>query len=236
MQQSLDQLPGFRRRFRITPSLNSVRAEVEDDFHCMSLTVHHRDGIATKIEPAIARAPWSTCPGAIEQLKRTFTGVALSAFGERGEKRANCTHLHDLATLGAAHASDTFPVIYDVLVSDPIDGRRDSELRCNGRTLLRLVLMDGQVSEPKEFAGATLDKLGPWIDSLEPKFREGARVLRWATMIANGRTIPMERQSDALRMPIGGCFTFQPEVRIAARRIGKIRDFSSGASQPLETV
>jgi hypothetical protein len=236
MQHPLDQLPGFRRRFRITPSANSVRAEVEDDYHCMSVTVHHRDGIATEIEPAMIRAPWSTCPGAIDKLKRTFTGVALDAFGERGEKRANCTHLHDLATLGAAHASDKQPLIYDVLVSDPVGGRRDSELRCDGRTLLRLALKDGQVVEPEEFAGVTLDKLGPWIDSLEPQFREGARVLRWATMIANGRTIPLERQSDASRMPIGGCFTFQPDVRVSAKRIGKIRDFSSGISQPLATI
>jgi hypothetical protein len=214
--------------------VHSVRAEIEDDYHCMSLTVHHRDGIATKIDPEIKRAPWSTCPGAIEQLKQTFTGVALQAFAERGEKRNNCTHLHDLATLGATHAADDQPLVYDVLVSDPIDGRREAELRCNGLMLLRLVLMNGQVSEPKEFAGATLDKLGPWIASLQPHLQEGARVLRWGTMIANGRSIPLERQSDASRMPVGNCFTFQPLVRTAAKRIGEIRDFSKGTLQPLE--
>jgi hypothetical protein len=53
-------------------------------------------------------------------------------------------------------------------------------------------------------------------------------------MIANGRTIPLERQSDASRMPVGNCYTFQPQVRAAARRIGEIRDFSRGPSQPLE--
>jgi len=232
---ALDNVPGFRRRFRITPGVDSVRAEIEDDYHCMSLTVHHRDGIATMIEPAIKRAPWSTCPGAIETLKQTFTGVALQAFAERGEKRTNCTHLHDLATLSAAHAADDQPLVYDVLVSDPIDGRREAELRCNGLAVLRLVLMNSQVSEPKEFAGATLDKLGPWIASLQPHLQEGARVLRWGTMIANGRSIPLERQSDASRMPVGNCFTFQPLVRTAAKRIGEIRDFSKGTLQPLET-
>ena len=231
---SLDELPGFRRRFRITPGAGWVRAEVEDDYHCMSLTVQHRDGIATTVEPAIQRAPWSTCPGAVEQLKQTFTGVALEGFAERGEKRANCTHLHDLATLGAAHAFDDEPLVYDVLVSDPVDGRRQSELRCNGVARLRLVLVDGQVVDPPEFAGVTLDKLGPWIASLEPRLQEGARVLRWGTMIANGRAIPLERQSDASRMPIGNCFTFQPLMRAAARRIGEIRDFSAGTEQPLQ--
>jgi len=231
---TLDELPGFRRRFSIVPGAGWVRAEVEDDFHCMSLTVHHCDGIATSIEPAILRAPWSTCPGAVEQLKQTFTGVALEAFAERGEKRSNCTHLHDLATLGAAHAFDDKPLVYDVLVSDPVDARRQSELRCNGVAQLRLVHMDGRLVDPPELAGVTLDKLGPWIASLEPQFQEGARVLRWGMMLANGRTIPLERQSDALRMPVGNCFTFQPQVRTAAKRIGEIRDFSRGPSQPLE--
>jgi len=234
LDSSLDELPGFRRRFRITPGAGWVRAEVEDDFHCMSLTVRHRDGIATMIEPAIVRAPWSTCPGAVEQLKQTFSGVALEAFAERGEKRSNCTHLHDLATLAAAHAFDDKPLVYDVLVSDPVEGRRESELRRNGVAQLRLVHVDGRIVDPAEFAGVTLDKLGPWIASLEPQFQESARVLRWGTMIANGRTIPLERQSDASRMPVGNCYTFQPQVRAAAKRIGEIRDFSRGVSQPLE--
>jgi hypothetical protein len=199
----------------------------------MSLTVQHRDGIATSLEPAIVRAPWSTCPGAVEQLKQTFTGVALEAFGERGEKRSNCTHLHDLATLGAAHAFDDEPVIYDVLVSDPVDGRRQAELRRNGVVQLRLAHVDGRLVDPPELTGMTLDKLGPWIASLDPQLQEGARVLRWGTMIANGRTIPMERQSDASRFPVGNCFTFQPQMRIAAKRIGEIRDFGAGAGQPL---
>jgi len=232
----VDELPGFRRRFRVTPGAGWVRTEVEDDFHCMSLTIHHRDGIAMLIEPAIQRAPWSTCPGAVEQLEQTFTGVALEAFAERGEKRSNCTHLHDLATLGAAHAFDVEPLVYDVLVSDPVDGRRQSELRRNGVAQLRLTDVDGRLVDPPEIAGLTLDKLGPWIASLDPQLQEGARVLRWASMIAHGRTIPMERQSDALRMPLGNCFTFQPQMRVAAKRIGEIRDFSRGAQQPLESM
>lgn len=234
LDQDLDNLPGFRRRFRFTPGAGWVRSEVEDDYHCMSVTVHHRDGIAAKIDAAILRAPWSTCPGAVAQLEQTFSGVALDAFAERGEKRSNCTHLHDLATLGAAHAFDDEPLIYDVLVSDPSDGRRVAELRRNGITVLRLVHMDGRLVEPAEFAGVTLDKLGPWIASLDPHLQEAARILRWGTMLANGRTIPLERQSDASRMPVGNCFTFQPQVRNEAKRIGEIRDFSRGAAQPLE--
>jgi len=231
---TLDNLPGFRRRFRVTPAPGVVRTEVEDDFHCMSVTVHHRDGVTTSIEPALERAPWSTCPGAVDQLKQTFSGVALVAFADRGEKRANCTHLHDLATLAATHALDSEPLVYDVLVSDPIAGRRDIELRRNGQAVLRWAQVDGRMVEPHELAGMTLDKLSPWIASLDPQQQEAARLLRWAAMIANGRTLPIERQSDASRMPAGNCYTFQPDRMVQAKRTGEIRDFSRGAAQPLQ--
>jgi hypothetical protein len=231
---TLDNLPGFRRRFRITPAPGVVCTEVEDDFHCMSVTVHHRDGVTTAIEPVLERAPWSTCPGAVDRLKQTFDGVALAAFADRGEKRANCTHLHDLATLAATHAFDGEQIVYDILVSDPVAGRRDIELRRNGQMVFRWAQVDGRMVEPAELAGMTLDKLSPWIASLEPHLQEGARLLRWGAMIANGRTIPLERQSDATRMPVGNCYTFQSERMVHARRIGEIRDFSDGVAQPLQ--
>jgi hypothetical protein len=230
----LDDLFGFRRRFRITPAEHSVRAEVEDDFHCMSVTIRHRDGLATAIESAVVRAPWTTCPGAVSQLEQTFTNVRLDEFAARGEKLANCTHLHDLATLGAAHAADNEPLVYDILVSDPVDGRRRSELRRNGVTLMSWVLEGMRVVEPSELGGMTLDKLGAWISSLDPQMREAARVLRWGTMIAHGRTIPLEQQSDATKMPVGNCYTFQPQRSIRAKRVGEIRDFSRGTARPLE--
>src|SRR5690242_9558027 len=69
----LANLPGFRRRFRITPATGVVSAEVEDDFHCMSVTVRHRNGVTTAVEPVLFRAPWTTCPGAVERLKQTFS-------------------------------------------------------------------------------------------------------------------------------------------------------------------
>lgn len=228
-----DLAPGFRRRFRVSPGREAVRAEVEDDFHCMSVTVQHRDGVATLIEADMERAPWTTCPGAVRQLQSTFTGVALADFAGRGEKRENCTHLHDLATLAATHAFDATPLVYDVVVSDPVDGRNEALVRRNGEELLHWTLDGGVVTQPAEIAGLTLDRLGRWIVSLDPPLAEAARVLRWGAMIAHGRIIPLERQSDATRMPMGSCYTFQPDRRNAARRIGEIRDFSRGSVQPL---
>ena len=227
----IDTLPGFRRRFIVTPTSDRVSSEVEDDYHCMGVTIHHNGRVATKVESVMQRAPWTTCPGAVARLEQTFTGVPLDGFAARGEKRANCTHLHDLAVLAAAHASDSDPLVYDILVSDPVEGRRRMELRRNGTRVLGWVEADGQIVEPAELAGVAFTK--GWIDSLDPAGQEAARLLRWGAILAHGRTIAWERQSDSSRLPIGNCYTFQPERITAAKRVGMIRDFSQGP-RPLE--
>lgn len=228
----LDQLPGFRRRFRVIPAEGRVQAEVEDDFHRMSVIVHHDGATATAIEPDMRRAPWTTCPGAIDKLKQTFAGVALKDFPIRGEKKINCTHLYDLAILAAEHAFDQAPTIYDILVSDPVDGRRRAELRKNGVALLAWTEEKFRLVEPPEVAGLTLDKLRTWIETLDPSKQRAAKLLQWGNMIANGRGIPLEQQSDATKMP-PNCYSFQPERAVSATRVGVIRDFSGGDAEPL---
>jgi hypothetical protein len=207
---------------------------VEDDYHCMSVIVYHDGVIATAVEPDMRRAPWTTCPGAPEQLKQTFTGIALKDFARRGEKLTNCTHLHDLAVLAAGHAFDPAQSVYDILVSDPVEGKRRAELRCNGKTLLGWTEASFVLVEPEEAAGMRLDNMRPWIDSLAPELQEPARLLRWGNMIANGRIIPLAQQSDATKMP-PSCYTFQPQRAVIATRVGLIKDFSDGAVQPLES-
>jgi hypothetical protein len=233
MEQNIDQLPGFRRRFRVSSGPGWVRSAVEDDYHCMQVTLRHSQGRVSAVEPVMARAPWTTCPGAVEQLKASFTGVALDRFATRGEKSENCTHLHDLALLAAAHAQDSSPLVYDILVSDPVEGRRRSELRRNGERLLRWVEQNGCIAEPAELAGLRLDQLRSWIESLDPPRQEAARLLRWGAILAHGRGIPLERQSDARRMP-PNCYTFQPQRVAGATRCGLISDFSQGGPQPLD--
>src|SRR3546814_1285428 len=78
----------------------------------------------------------------------------------------------------------------------------------------------------------TLDKLRPWIEAQDAPTQEAARLLRWANMIANGRLIPIEKQSDATRMP-STCYSFQPERKTIAKRVGVIRDFRKEQTQPL---
>jgi hypothetical protein len=233
----IDDLPGYRRRLRVTPSQGRVLAELEDDYHCMAVTVHHDGRAATAVEPVMDRAPWSTCPGAVAVLEQTFAGIALENFASRGEKRANCTHLHDLAVLAAVHAHDTAATVFDILVSDPIAGRSEAELRRNGVTVLDWSVVKGRIVAPAPWAGLDLDNMRNWIESLDRDTREAARLLRWGTMVAHGRTLPADWAAGTGNMASGSrCFTFQPHKVGAAKHVGAIYDFSRGTARPLDSA
>jgi len=229
----IDALPGYRRRFVVTPQAGQVRADLEDDYHCMSVVVDHAGGIATAVDAVMHRAPWTTCPGAEAMLADTFTGVALADFAARGEKAQNCTHLYDLATLAAAHAGDAQPTVYDVLTSDPVDRISRAELRRDGEVIFAWTLDYFTIVAPADVAGIELTKLKPLFERLDPLGQEAAKILRWGIMVGSGRMIPLANQSDATKIP-SNCFTFQPAMKIVAQRVGVIRDFSTGAASPLD--
>lgn len=226
-------MPGFRRRLIVSPHADRVTAAVEDDYHCMAVTLRHDGEAVTAVDAIMDRAPWTTCPGAPLTLKATFEGVALTEVAARGEKQANCTHLHDLAVLAAAHAHGAGPTTYDILVCDPVDGRVVAEIRRDGVAVHRIEHRDDIVTSPAEIAGVSLFKLRGWIDSLNGLDREAARLLQWGAILAHGRMIPMERQSDASRMP-PNCYTFQPDNKVLARRVGEVVDFTRVSAQPLD--
>jgi hypothetical protein len=233
MRQAIDDLPGYRRRIRIAPGPGAVLAMLEDDMHCMAVTLRHEGGIVTAVEPVMERAPWTTCPGAKARLIATFAGQPLGEVTARREKRANCTHLHDLACFAAAHARDPAPLTYDLLISDPVAGARALELRRDGETVLRWREKDGVLVEPASAAGLPLMSLREWIGTLPAAEQEPARALQWAGLVAHGRTIPIEQQSIASDIP-PNCYTFQPERAAVAVRNGVMRDFSDGSHAPLE--
>ncbi len=233
MTTTIDDLPGYRRRIRIEPSDGAVLAMLEDDMHCMAVTLRHADGVVTAVEPVMERAPWTTCPGAPAQLIATFAGQPLAEVTSRREKRANCTHLHDLAVFAAAHAGDPEGLTYDVLVSDPIDGERVLELRRDGAVVLRWRERDGLLAEPESAAGLSLMNLREWIATLPAAEQEPARTLQWAGLVSHGRTLLPEQYARASGMP-PNCYTFQPERAVHAVRVGVPRNFSGRSGVPLE--
>jgi hypothetical protein len=230
----LDALPGFRRRFVVNPAPGRVRCDLEDDYHRMGIVLRHDGEVATSVEAEMIRIPWTTCPGARAVLARTFAGVRLDAFAARGEKTANCTHLFDLAMLAAAHAHDTAPLVYDILVADPVEGVWRAELRRDGTTVLAWNVDRFVLSQPAHLAGMRLDKLRPWIDTLDQAAQEQARLFRWGTILAHGRGRQFAEPAERQRLPLGQCFTFQRENAPNAMYIdGSVRDFGVGRDRPL---
>jgi hypothetical protein len=233
--QSLDALPGFRRRFRIEPGTDEVTARVEDDFHHMAVTLRHDGGVIAGADAKVIRAPWTTCPGAEAVLERTFVGIQLAEAARRGYKQANCTHLYDLAVLAAAHAGEAAATVYEILVSDPVEGEVRAEVRRDGIEVFHWSLAGMELTSPPVVAGTSVLHLRDWIAALPQAEREAARLLQWACLLAHGRSLPLENQSDATKLP-PNCYTFQPDTAARAARVGRIIDFSRGGRQPLEPV
>jgi hypothetical protein len=231
---AIDAVPGFRRRIRVSPSPGRVCAKLEDDFHHMVVTLRHADGLVVEARGEQIRAPWTTCPGAIEQLARDFNGKSMGdAQRATALKARNCTHLHDLLTLAIAHAHDGAALTYDVLASDPVEGRRLLELRKDGSTTLHWVEQDGRFILPTELDGLDLLTMSDWIRALPERHREAAHVLRWGARVSRGRFTPHERQSNAATMALN-CYTFQPHIASHAGRLSNVRDFSTQTAQPLD--
>jgi hypothetical protein len=231
----LAELPGYRRSFLVTPGKDRVTTGLEDDYHCMAVTLVHDGQTVTAVEPVMERAPWTTCPGAPLKLKETFTGVALADVAARGEKQFNCTHLHDLAVLGAAHWDDIAPTRYDIFVSDRgSDGRNSAEVFRDGTRIHHWEMENAfTMIVPEAVAGQNILKLRGWIETLPPAEKEAAKLLQWGAIVAHGRAIPIAQQSDASKIP-PNCYTFQPENAKNAVRVGKILDFSAGDGLPLD--
>jgi hypothetical protein len=230
---TLDTLPGFRRRLRVAPSPGQVVAALEDDYHCMAVTLRHDGTVITGVESTMERVPWTTCPGAPAVLAATFTGVALADVPARGEKKANCTHLHDLTVLAAAHAGETDAILYEIVTCDPVNGLAIAEIRRNGVPLLQVAHRNHVMEAPAAITGLSIMKLRDWIEGLDGSHREAAKLLQWGAILAHGRLIPMERQSTASRVP-PNCFTFQPENAAKAMRVGKVIDFTATPLTPLD--
>jgi hypothetical protein len=211
-------VPGYRRRVVIEPAPGSVTAELEDDYHRMVVTLSHDGAVITGVSSEMKRSPWTTCEGAMAVLVDTFAGKRLDDPSVKRMKALNCTHLYDLATFCAGHAGESERITYEIFTSDPVEGQFLTRLYRNGEHMFDWMLEKGRFVTPEAVAGKGLTGIGEWLDGLEPREQEAARVLRWAGMIGADIGIP------------GSCHTFQPErAEEARRKPGADVDFSTGA-------
>lgn len=233
--QDLATVAGYRRFVRVEPAPGEVVAMLEDDLHCMAVRLRHDGGNVLAVEPLTDRAPWNICPGAEAVLVGTFTGVALSEVTARRDKKQNCTHLHDLAVLAAAHAGDSGPLEYRIYASDPSHGERVLEIRRDGRQLHRWIERNGAFTAPDDISGLTLLSLRDWIAGLAGEAQEAARLLQWASLVAHGRMMTrQQRRAAAGTQP--SCYAFQPERVESVDFWQEPKDFSAGDRMPLDGI
>jgi hypothetical protein len=231
---------GYRRRILIETTSEQATARLEDDYHHMVVTLVHDGYYVTAIESEMIRAPWTGCPGAMQRVQDTFTGVALTDVERRGQKSTNCSHLHDLALFAAAHANASGTVAYDIHCSLSADGslqgRRTACLWRDGESVLDWVLDGVTFAAPDTLAGSTLADLGVLIAAQDKAGAEAIRILRWAAIVAQGRMIDIPANIPATAFPAGSCYNFQPERAAESfRRPGADVDFSRPGMEPLAT-
>lgn len=227
--------PGYRRAVRIEPGEGTVRAALEDDLHAMSVVLRH-DGIGvTQVTGTMHRAPWTPCPGAEAVLAETFEGVSLAEVTARRDKQRNCTHLHDLAVLAAAHAARPDTIDYRIAVSDASNGERLLEIERDGTVLHSWREQDGTFVAPATLAGYSALTMRDWIAGLAPGLQESARLLQWGSLVAHGRAMTDERRRAALGQR-ANCFTMQPERVADARLRSGMVDFSESGRELLADI
>jgi hypothetical protein len=141
----------------------------------------------------------------------------------------------DLAILAAAHAGDSEPTVYEMLVDDPDVSPRSAILRHNGEEVLRW-LIDGTVLvAPGMMAGRDLRMLKHWIGEADPALREPARVLRRGAYIARGRGFDFSKLTTASAVSaVMACYTFSPDHGADAWHLNdSIRTFDGLENRPL---
>ncbi len=236
----------FRRAISLESSRGEVRGELADDFHHFAVRLAHDEERATAVEGESLRVPWSTCPGAVEPLRR-MVGAPLSDrildVFQHTRPREQCTHLHDLACLALTHAArGETQRRYEVALPDRIQDATEAVLRRDGEELLRWGLQGNRIesASPGIFDGlslATYPFLDFLIDELRelPAIAEAAWILQRAIFVGAGRRRDFEGRYEAKELAAvlgNACYALSPERVDEAKRVGdNLRDFSDAAEK-----
>ena len=228
--------PALRRRILVDPRPGVVRGDLEDDFHHFIVWIHHDGERITHVETGAPRFPWTTCPAAGPFMGERLVGTRLDEAATFDAQLSHCTHLFDLAVITAAHARDTTPTLFSMIVFDPVDGRSRAEMRRNGVLELAWNLAGQTILPPGPAAGRDLRQQRRWIAELPPALREAAQLIRRTVFISGGRRFDTMAMRSAADVPgqSGACYTFHPDRAAGGIPMpGAKWDFTNRADPPL---
>jgi hypothetical protein len=230
----------YRRRIRITTEERGVVvSELADDFHHFVVTLRHDGARIESVSCTSVRWPWSTCPGAADNLQKLSAmplAPRFTAAGRWTDPKQNCTHQFDAACYAITHAATgRLRRVYDLEVPrrDPSTGASHARLWVDGELRLAWNVQWSGIVGPEPPFDAAPWKGGfmHWADTvLDEESAECAITLRRACDIGMGRGMDLDAVAVAKDLPpmmAGVCHTMQPGVvEVALRNVGSIRDFS----------
>lgn len=234
----------FRRHILLRSTGVCAEGDLEDDFHRFRVRIEHDGTRVTRAEADASRFPWTTCPGAVDPLRR-LVGMPLARTSRAAhghtDPRAQCTHLLDLAGLTIARAAaGRSRRSYEIAIPDRVGQRTRAILRRNGRGMLHFEIENATIVAPEPFAGRVIrgSAFSRWAEAaLDPDLAEAAIALHRACSISIGRCYDMDAVAGAWlfgSMAGRACHTFQARTIDEARRVvGSFRDFSEAPEAPL---
>ena len=222
----------YRRRIEIVPGDGFVDAAMEDFIHHFRVRLTHDGATITAAGATGVRVPWSTCPtGAAGLTAMAGTDLADAVRPDLwvDDRRTQCVHTLDLASLAAAHASDPEPLSYEIRLELASITERRAVLDRNGVTVLDWQMEGQSVVAPERFAGLGFDRrrFSAWLAAADPADRELLAVMRRACTIGVGRLMEMDVIAVAgdVRGADDSCHTYRAGVpEVAHRCVGTARE------------
>jgi hypothetical protein len=227
----------YRRSVLIRSDASSASADLEDDPHRFGVDIRHDGNRVTRVAGRAIRTPWTSCPLAVEILRK-LEGVELlrSPFAvlRHIAQREQCTHMMDLAALAiSAAARGIRRRRYDAAFKlSCADGEcRQGWISADGGSREAWQVDYELIVEPSRYRGLELRRAGSWVanHALSEDELEALFVVRRAHLVSGGLRFAPDTPATPLDQSWmqGACFTFQPQhAASSARVIGSTLDFT----------
>lgn len=242
----------YRRRILLHAEQGRVDCELEDCNHGFKVSIEHDGNQVTAVNASTLRIPMSTCPGAVEPLRK-MVGVPLDSSPMSILKavniRSNCTHLYDLSVLGIAqaHRVNTMGLPrqrqYDIAVHDQPapDEPAIAEVYRDGELIHCWHVHDSKIRQPEALLGnSVMQGFTFWANRIfSGDDNEAAFALQKGIFVASARVYDMNKVADepATAHPFmrDVCYSYSsPQWEQAVRLPDSVRDFTDTTDQLLK--